>query len=146
VVVFASIRRGEAAAFVSASLVVFTELLAAVVPAAFTWLAVPAAAVEEARSALLTEGVFRDVAALRWAALLTPNLICAEEDWLIVSAAPEIKQIAMNLLVFIIPVFNCWKICLSLYQPSPGIVTPMEVKKIPFPFLGNRSRIRKGVP
>jgi hypothetical protein len=77
---------------------------AAALPA--TWEAVLTEAADEARNALLTEGVFNEAAEVKWVVLTAPSLIWAEAEVLM---TPAIRQIAMILLVlhFIISCFNC---------------------------------------
>lgn len=120
IVVFPSICRPAAAPLAFARLAALTELAA------------------DARRALLTEGVFKEAAELRWVALAAPSLIWAEDDWLIINAAEAIKLIAMILLNFIIPVLIVRKlspanpgrtcsVCLYII-PSPHLLPP-EIKK-----------------
>jgi hypothetical protein len=128
VVVFASIRR---------------VLAAAALVVVFTWLAELAATAEEARSALLTDGVFNDAAEVRCVVLTAPRRICAEEEWLMASAAPEIRQTAMIFLVFIIPLFLMLEDLFVFISAGSWICYPPLHKKT-FPDLGRSSRVRKG--
>jgi hypothetical protein len=123
-VVFPSIWRAAVVVFDPASLAD-----AAAVPAA--WEAVLTEAADEARNALLTEGVFNEAAAVKWVVLTAPNLIWAKEDLLI---APRIRQIAMTLLVlhFIHPVLIVKKNLIRLsYIHVLGVLLPPEQKKSP---------------
>jgi hypothetical protein len=122
----------SAAAFFSVAAVVCAALLAVEVAAVFTWLAELAATAEEARSALLTEGVFKEADDVRRVALPAPREICAEDDWLIVNATPAIRQVAMKFLVFIVPFFSGEK-SVCLYISRTVVLLPPEIKKNNFP-------------
>ena len=124
VVVFPSICRPEATAFDSA-------WLADAVAAPATREAVLTDAADEARNALLTEGVFNEAAEVKWVVLTAPSLIWAEAELLI---APRIRQIAMTLLVlhFIHPDLNVKKNLIRFsYIHLPGVLLPPGAKKSP---------------
>ena len=118
--------------------VVLIALLAAAAPEPCTALAVLTEAADEARNALLTEGVFNVAAEVKWVVLTAPSLIWAKVELL---NAPTIRQIAMTLLAlhFIHPVLVVKKnlIRLSYIHPS-GVLLPPTVKKNLLPDLTGR--------